>query len=310
MRSRSKGKSGNGRRRQRAARGGRGPTDAGRAAQRASGPETARESLAQTIGAGLETKFATPEELPEPPLPGARVATLAGLPRRTARRLQLPSQKSQSPSSLAPRSTRTFSPVNVFAAFGNQTSPTGFVNQQNQITPLNADARASKQDRMHWVSLFNVARGTPGFWDIGATSTLSLPIINYGARSAAHHSANQAIDSAQLALDSAKTEAEAEVRESLRSAQTSQRSADLPAACRRLRSRSGANRAAAIQERADLADRHQGCSGDVVAGASGVFQRGDRVHQRSSEAELGARHFRPGRNRRGSLIYGLGGGSS
>ena len=31
--------------------------------------ETARESLAQTIGAGLDTNFAVPAALPEPPLP-------------------------------------------------------------------------------------------------------------------------------------------------------------------------------------------------------------------------------------------------
>ena len=67
-----------------------------------------------------------------------------------------------------------------------------------------------------------MSRGTAGFWDIGATSTLSLPIIDYGTRSAAHRSANKAVESAQLALDSAKTAAEADVTESLRRAQTYQ----------------------------------------------------------------------------------------
>ncbi|MFY9711428.1 MAG: TolC family protein, partial [Candidatus Cybelea sp.] len=87
----------------------------------------------------------------------------------------------------------------------------------------------------------NVVRGTPGFWDIGATSTISLPIVDYGTRAAAHHSANQVIDSAQIALDSAKTEAEADVSESLRSAQTArealtyqQRAVDLGAEAARI----------------------------------------------------------------------------
>ena len=63
-------------------------------------------------------------------------------------------------------------------------------------------------------------RGTPGFWDIGATSTLSIPIVDYGTRAAAHRSANQAVESAQLGLNSERTATQQDVVESLREAQT------------------------------------------------------------------------------------------
>ncbi len=111
--------------------------------------------------------------------------------------------------------------INVFAAFGNQTSPTGFVDQQNQITQTNQEcARYPNEIACIGFPFANVVRGTPGFWNIGATSSLSLPIVDYGTRAAAHRSANKAVDSAQLALDSAKSGAEADVTDSLRRAQT------------------------------------------------------------------------------------------
>ena len=197
--------------------------------------ETARESLAQAIGAALDTNFAVPSALPEPPLPGVSVARSSRSPSKIARRSPRRRPTSRSRSSRVRRIDTDLLPqVNVFAAFGNQTSPTGFVDQQNQITQLNQEcARYPNQIECIGYPFANVVRGTPGFWDIGATSTLSLPIVDYGTRAAAHRSANKAVDSAQLALDSAKTEAEADVTESLRSAQTAREALVLSAPSRR-----------------------------------------------------------------------------
>lgn len=187
--------------------------------------ETSRESLAQTIGAGLETRFAVPAELPSPPLPSASAATLVGIAENN--RPDIAAALADVAIAQLSRSTidtDLLPQVNVFAAFGNQTSPTGFVDQQNQITQLNADCtRYPNNIECIGFPFPNVARGTPGFWDIGATSTFSLPIVDYGARSAAHRSANKAVESAQLALDSARTAAEEDVTDSLRRAETARR---------------------------------------------------------------------------------------
>ena len=184
--------------------------------------ETARESLAQTIGAGLDTNFAVPAALPEPPLPGLPTASLIEIAERNRPEIaEASADVAIAQLSRATLDTDLLPQINVFAAFGNQTSPTGFVDQQNQITQTNQEcARYPNEIPCIGFPFANVVRGTPGFWNIGATSTLSLPIVDYGTRAAAHRSANKAVDSAQLALDSAKTAAQADVTDSLRRAQT------------------------------------------------------------------------------------------
>jgi len=184
--------------------------------------ESARESLAATIGAGIDTKFAVPASLPEPPLPSEPASTLIGIAEHNRPDVAVAAADvAIAQLSRATIDTDLLPQINVFAAFGNQTSPTGFVDQQNSITQLNAEC-AHYPNNIECIGFPfpNVARGTPGFWDIGATSTLSFPIVDYGTRAAAHRSANAAIESAQLALNSAKTGAEADVAESLREALT------------------------------------------------------------------------------------------
>jgi outer membrane protein len=185
--------------------------------------QSARESLAQAIGAQIDTSFAVPAALPEPPLPNGSVDTLVTIAQRNRPEIA-EAQASVAIAQLSRSSIDTdlLPQVNVFAAFGNQTSPTGFVDSQNEINQLNAECpHYPNQIECIGYPFANVVRGTPGFWDIGATSTIALPIIDYGARAAAHRSANKAIESAQLALDSAETQAQTDVSESLRSAQTS-----------------------------------------------------------------------------------------
>jgi outer membrane protein TolC len=205
--------------------------------------QTAQESLAQTIGAGLDTQFAIPEKLPQPPLPAGTQAALVAIAEQNRPEIaEAAAAVAIAQLSRSSIDTDLLPQVNVFAAFGNQTSPTGFVDQQNQITALNQEcAPHPNQIECIGFPFSNVVRGTPGFWDIGATSTISLPIVDYGTRAAAHHSANQVIDSAQIELESAKTEAEADVSESLRSAQTAhealtyqQRAVDLGAEAARI----------------------------------------------------------------------------
>ncbi|MBV8374739.1 MAG: TolC family protein [Candidatus Eremiobacteraeota bacterium] len=184
--------------------------------------ETARELLVQTIGAARDTQFAVPAALPQPSLPAGSPATLIGIAEHNQPAVaaalagvavaQL--MGSGIDSDLLPQ-------INVFASFGNQTSPTGFVDSQNQIDLLNQECATNPhQIACIGFPFANVARGTPGFWDIGATSTLSFPIVDWGTRAAEHRAANQAIASAKLALSLARTIAEDEVTQSLREAQT------------------------------------------------------------------------------------------
>lgn len=184
--------------------------------------QTARESLAQTIGASLDTQFAVPSTLPEPPLPDLPADKLVDIAERNRPEIAAATagvaiaqlSRSSIDTDLLPQ-------INVFASFGNQTSPTGFVDSQNQITSLNQEcARYPNEIECIGFPFANVVRGTPGFWDIGATSTLSLPIVDYGTRAAEHRSANDALASAELALSSARSAADEDVTDSLRRAQT------------------------------------------------------------------------------------------
>ncbi len=188
--------------------------------------ETATESLAQTIGAGLETTFAVPSVLPQPPLPPGTNSALVEIAERNRPEVAAATASlAIAQLSRASIDTDLLPQVNVYASFGNQTSPTSYVDEQTQINALNqACAPYPNQIQCIGFPFANVTRGTPGFWNIGATSTLSLPIVDYGTRAAAHRSANQSIESAQLALDSAKTATQEDVLQSLRQAQTARES--------------------------------------------------------------------------------------
>ena len=183
---------------------------------------TAGEMLAVKIGTALDTPFAVPDVLPEPALPAGSVPALVEIAQRGRPDIAIAlAGLSIAQLSRSTIDTDLLPQVNLFAAFGNQTSPTGYVDQQNQVTQLNAEcARYPNSIECIGYPFQNVSRGTPGFWNIGATSTLSLPIVDYGTRAAEHRSANANVAAAQLALDTAKNAAQADVTESLRGAQT------------------------------------------------------------------------------------------
>ena len=188
----------------------------------ASDRETASESLAQTIGTNLDTQFAVPAVPPDPPLPPGSPAALVEIAEKNRPEIAAASAVvSIAELSRASIDTDLLPQISVYAAFGNQTSPTTFVDQQAQVNLLNQEC-APNPNQISCIGFpfSNVTRGTPGFWNIGATSTLSLPIVDYGTRAAAHRSANAALDAARLEFDSAKSATEEDVLQSLRQAET------------------------------------------------------------------------------------------
>ena len=97
--------------------------------------------------------------------------------------------------------TDLFPQVQLTAAFGNQYSPTNA-----SFSPFNGVPAG--------------VRGSPGFWQLGATATLAIPIIDYGVRSANHRSARALISADEIALTTVENGVEVDVRSALRGAQT------------------------------------------------------------------------------------------
>ncbi len=167
---------------------------------------TARESLAQTIGASPDQPFLIADLLPEPSLPATPLAELIAAAEGT--RADIASATAALANARLANSiidTDRFPVLQVNAAFGNQFSPTQVNYITNPITELPEIAPR---------------RGNPGFWQIGATETLQIGFIEYGSRHAQHRAARSAIDSAQTALDTARYTVETDVRQALRGAQT------------------------------------------------------------------------------------------
>lgn len=192
----------------------------------------AREALANEVGAPLETQFALPAAPPEPPLPQVPLERL--LPIAEAVRADVASAVANlrvAQLTNAAIDTDLRPQIALNGAFGNQTSPTSFVTEAQQIAAENAASLAQYNFFRSIappsivvpppVLLPPIVRGNPGFWQIGATATLQVPIIDYGARSAAHRAARAQIVSAEAALGAARSAVELDVRQALRAAQTS-----------------------------------------------------------------------------------------
>jgi len=176
--------------------------------------QNARETLAQLIGAPLDTAFAIPEQLAEPPLPQRSVDTLIAI--AEANRPDLASARAGAQVARLERAgllAELFPAVQVSGAFGNQTSPTAFQLQQAQLDGFCRQTPGC-------VRAPTVIRGTPGFWQIQATTALNLPLIDYGARAAAHQAATAQIVSADANVDSTRRTVEGDVRQGVRNAQT------------------------------------------------------------------------------------------
>ncbi|MEO6913004.1 MAG: TolC family protein [Candidatus Baltobacteraceae bacterium] len=182
-----------------------------------------RESLAQLIGAPLNTDFRVPGILPSPALPDKSVAILiataelnrpdlaAALANLQSSRLQLSSLYT----ALRPQ-------LSLNGAFGNQSTPSQYGSTFTQIQQLNALC-ATQPGSLQCIGFpFSFSRGSSGFWQVGAVASLSIPIIDWGQLHESTRAARVGIDSAQLAYDSAKSTVELSVRQSLRNAQTAE----------------------------------------------------------------------------------------
>jgi outer membrane protein len=165
---------------------------------------TARESLAETVGAPPEQPFVFDDALPEPALPATPLAKL--IADAEANRSDIAGAADALANARLANAivdSDRFPTLAINAAFGNQFTPT-----QPSPTPFTG------------LPLPPAARGNSGFWQIGATETLQIGLVEYGARRAQHRAARAAIDSAQAALDTTRYAVESDVRQALRGAQT------------------------------------------------------------------------------------------
>ena len=160
---------------------------------------TARDTLALRTGTALDTPFAIPVVLPEPPLPRTPLEALIARARESrpdiagaragvavARLVDAAIESDRLPK------------LAVTAAFGNQSTPSTYAQR----------------------AAFGIPRGNPGFWQLGATETFSVPLLEYGSRRARHHAARAQLEAAQATLASTETGVEADVRGAYRAAAT------------------------------------------------------------------------------------------
>ncbi len=161
-----------------------------------------REALAQQIGAPPDTTFAVEGEIPEPALPAATLDAMVAVA-RDHRSDVLSARAALAYARLgnANIDTDLLPQIQLTGAFGNQYSPTTIAFSPTTGLPTGV-------------------RGSPGFWQIGSTATFSLPIVDYGTRSAAHHAARALIDADAQALTVAENGVAVDVRSALRGAET------------------------------------------------------------------------------------------
>lgn len=160
----------------------------------------AREALAQTIGAPLNTAFQVPEHIAQPELPSLSLDQLIAVAQQN-RPDVASAQAAVDVAQTNRRSADTdvFPQIQTYAQLGNQFSPT-LAAAQSQFGP--------------------VPRGNAGYWNIGVTSTVSLPFVDWGTRRANHRNLDEQIAAAQTALAAARTQVEMDVRQAYRAAQT------------------------------------------------------------------------------------------
>jgi outer membrane protein TolC len=164
--------------------------------------QNASETLAQAIGAPLSTQFAAGAGPAQPPLPDDTLNKLIALA-QTNRPEVIAAQQGVE---IAQTNRRTadvdlFPQIQTFASFGNQFSPT-LAAAESQFGPI--------------------ARGNPGFWQVGISSAISVPFWDWGARRANHRNLDEQVSAAQDALDAARSQVELDVRQAYRAAQTAQ----------------------------------------------------------------------------------------
>ncbi len=174
--------------------------------------QNATETLAQTIGASLDQTFSFPKTIGEPPLPKGSAATLESIALHVRPDVQA-AQDALTAAQLTRKGfdRELFPQVQIGASFGNQLSPTNVsYGEKPGCTPLGSPACLMPLPRV----------GNPGFWALSATTTFSLPLVDYGQRHTERLSDDAAVTSARQTLKQARTQVEIDVRQSYRAAQT------------------------------------------------------------------------------------------
>ncbi len=168
--------------------------------------DNSREDLAQTIGAPLDQPFAFPKEIAQPALPAQPVDALEDVALNT--RSDVIAARD---GVVAAQYTRKgwdrelFPTVAVNASIGNEFAPTS----AGMIIGYNPDGTP-----------ITVPRGSPGFWQINAQSTFTLPFVDWGQRHTERLNDDAQLASAQRALDAARTQVQIDIRQNYRGAQT------------------------------------------------------------------------------------------
>jgi outer membrane protein len=181
--------------------------------------QDASESLAQQIGAPIQTPFATPAAVPQPPMPNGSVDTLVNIA-QTSR----PDVRAAREAVLAAHYTRKgwnvelFPQVQITALMGNQFSPTSAGLEQEQL-----DLECLQE---HLFPCPVVQRGSFGFWALQAVSTFTFPLVDYNARHSERVNDDAQLASAQSTLSSTQLQSELDVRQSYRAAKTAQAQVD------------------------------------------------------------------------------------
>ncbi len=189
--------------------------------------QNAREALAHAVGVPLDTQFALPPVVPQPPLPQGTIDALEAVA------LQMrPDIVSARKALVGAQDTRKgwdrelFPSLQVTASMGNQFSPTESVELQEEydeeFVEENEERIALGLPPLPSSDLPVVPRGSPGFWQIGLTSTFTLPILDYGQRHTERINDDAQIASDEAALQNAISQAQLDVRQQYRAAQTAQ----------------------------------------------------------------------------------------
>ncbi|MDQ2663054.1 MAG: TolC family protein [Candidatus Eremiobacteraeota bacterium] len=190
--------------------------------------QNARDLLAQLIGAPMDTAFSVPAEVAAPPLPAQPLDSLVAIAQS-----HRPEVASAGEAVTVARLNRRAADTDLLpnialnAAFGNQFSPTLYVAQRNQIMAQNQAIAANNALNARLglppqPLLGLPARGSPGFWTIGANTSLTLPLVDYGTRRANHRGVDAQIESATTNLSSQNNQVALDVRQSLRNAEAAQ----------------------------------------------------------------------------------------
>jgi outer membrane protein len=168
--------------------------------------DDAREDLAQTIGASLDQSFVFPKTIPEPKLPSGSVDTLEDIA-LNARPDVLAARNGVAAAEFTRKGwdRELFPQIQLSASMGNQFAPTS----AGEVVGFNPDGTP-----------ITVPRGAPGFWAIGAVSTFTLPIVDYGQRHAERVNDDAQLASAESALAQTRTQVQIDVRQTYRAAQT------------------------------------------------------------------------------------------